>query len=223
MKSAPPPRDQSELMNRARALAGKALGDIACLLGMPVPDSKLRAKGWSGQLLEHALGASAQSLSEPDFPHLGIELKTLPISAQGKPLESTFVCVVPLAQHLGLTYETSCVGRKLERVLWLPVIVPFKGALAEQSLATPLLWSPNRDERAVLQRDWGEAMELVSLGRADEISAQDGVALQVRPKGANARAITPGTNAQGQRIATLPRGFYLRPSFTAAMLKRRFL
>ncbi len=217
-----PPRDEAQLLERANALAGRTLGDIAFSQGLGVPGSKLRAKGWSGQLLERALGAGAQSLSEPDFPHLGIELKTLPINAVGKPLESTFVCVVPLSQHLGLTYERSCVGRKLDRVLWMPLIVPFKGALAEQSLAIPLLWSPDSEERTVLKRDWEESMELVALGRVDQISAQDGVALQVRPKAANAKAVTRGTDADGRRIATLPRGFYLRPSFTAALLKRRF-
>ena len=51
-------------------------------------------------LLETALGATAGSKAEQDFSHLGIELKTLPINAEGFPLETTFVSLAPLVQKL---------------------------------------------------------------------------------------------------------------------------
>jgi DNA mismatch repair protein MutH len=54
--------------------------------------------------------------TEQDFAALGVELKTIPIDSQGKPLETTFVCVAPLTGNTGVTWETSHVRHKLKRV-----------------------------------------------------------------------------------------------------------
>ena len=54
------------------------------------------AKGWAGQLIELYLGATAGSKQQQDFPTLGVELKTIPVSPDAKPLETTYVCITPL-------------------------------------------------------------------------------------------------------------------------------
>ena len=68
------PNTEAELMTRAEQLAGKTLGELATIYANQVPDNLLIEKGWVGQFCEKLLGASAGSLPEPDFPHLGIEL-----------------------------------------------------------------------------------------------------------------------------------------------------
>src|SRR5690606_39947645 len=88
--------------------------DVATVLGMAVPENLRRNKGWVGQLLEAALGASAGSQALQDFPELGVELKTIPLDANGKPLETTFVCTTPLLDVHQLTWETSTVRNKLQ-------------------------------------------------------------------------------------------------------------
>ncbi|CDK67090.1 DNA mismatch repair endonuclease MutH [Klebsiella pneumoniae IS10] len=47
--------------------------------------------------------------------------------------------------------------------------------------------------------------------------------LQLRPKAANSKALTEAIGARGETILTLPRGFYLKKNFTAALLARHFL
>ena len=42
--------------------------------------------------------------------------------------------------------------------------------------------------------------------------------MQLRPKGANSKAITKGIGKSGEVIDTLPLGFYLRKEFTAGIL-----
>ena len=54
-------------------------------------------------------------------------------------------------------------------------------------------------------------MDLIVLGKLDQITARIGEVMQLRPKGANSKAITKG-------IDTLPLGFYLRKEFTAQIL-----
>ena len=62
-------------------------------------------------------------------------------------------------------------------------------------------------------------MEYIVLGQLDKINARLGEVLQLRPKGANSRALTKGIGPHGELIDTLPLGFYLRKNFTEEILQ----
>ena len=218
-----PPENESVLFARAQALAGLPLHCLAEQAGIPTPANLKRDKGWVGMLLEWHLGASAGSKAEQDFAHLGIELKTIPVDRKGKPLETTFVCVAPLTGNSGVTWENSHVRHKLARVLWMPVEGERDIPPGERRVGAPLLWSPTAQEEDMLRQDWEELMDMIVLGQVERITARHGAWLQIRPKAANSRALTEGIGEQGQPIMTLPRGFYLKKSFTAPLLARHFL
>lgn len=218
-----PPENEQQLFERAQALAGFSLGELATHAQLPIPKDLKRDKGWVGILLERFLGAMAGSKPEQDFPELGIELKTIPIDAAGKPLETTFVCVAPLTGNSGVTWASSHVRHKMARVLWIPVEGERKIPLTHRRIGSPLLWSPNAAEEEMLCRDWEELMDLIVLGHVERITARHGAVLQLRPKAANGKALTEAIGEQGQPILTLPRGFYLKKNFTGALLARYFL
>ena len=111
------PQTEQALLEKAQSIAGLTFGELADELNIPVPPDLKRDKGWVGMLLETALGATAGSKAEQDFSHLGIELKTLPINAEGFPLETTFVSLAPLVQNSGVNWENSHVRHKLSKVL----------------------------------------------------------------------------------------------------------
>lgn len=214
-----PPKSEKELLERARLLAGLTLADLAIKFNQPVPKDPLHAKGWIGQLIEVALGATASSLAEPDFQLIGIELKTLPLTNSGKPKESTYVCTVPLTQLHEEEWQTCWLKRKLQRVLWLPLEADKRIPIAERHIGNAILWSPSDAQTEQLQQDWEELMELVCLGKLDQISSHMGRYLQIRPKGANAKSLTTTLDEEGNTIQTLPRGFYLRPDFTQKIIQ----
>ncbi|WP_368758692.1 DNA mismatch repair endonuclease MutH [Klebsiella oxytoca] len=218
-----PPQSQAQLLAQAQQLAGYSLGELAMLAGIPIPRDLKRDKGWIGILLEIWLGASAGSKPEQDFAALGVELKTIPIDAFGRPLETTFVCVAPLTGNSGVTWESSHVRHKLKRVLWVPVEGDRAIPLADRRVGAPLLWSPSEEEERQLRMDWEELMDLIVLGQVERITARHGEVLQLRPKAANSKALTEAVGARGEPILTLPRGFYLKKNFTAALLARYFL
>lgn len=217
------PKTQAELLAQAQRLAGYSLGELAAMAGIATPKDLKRDKGWIGILLEIWLGASAGSKPEQDFAALDVELKTIPIDAAGRPLETTFVCVAPLTGNSGVTWENSHVRHKLKRVLWIPVEGERAIPLAERRVGSPLLWTPNAEEEHQLRMDWEELMDLIVLGQVERITARHGEVLQLRPKAANSKALTEAIGAQGERIMTLPRGFYLKKNFTAALLARHFM
>lgn len=218
-----PPDTEAKLLAQAQRLAGFTLGELGQMAGLPVPQDLKRDKGWTGILLERWLGASAGSKPEQDFAALGVELKTIPVDNAGRPLETTFVCVAPLTGNSGVVWETSHVRHKLKRVLWIPVEGSREIPLAIRRVGSPLLWSPDEDEERQLRLDWEELMDLIVLGQVETITARHGEVLQLRPKAANSKALTEAVGTEGQRILTLPRGFYLKKNFTRALLARHFL
>lgn len=218
-----PPRSEAELLSRVDALAGSTLAELAGRHGLAVPADQRRAKGFVGELIERALGATAGSRPVPDFEAIGVELKTLPVRADGSPTESTYVCAAPVEGSTIGRWSDSPVRRKLNRVLWLPVQADPHLALSERQIGSGLLWSPSPDEDAELRADWEEIVEQIVLGRIDRISAHQGRWLQLRPKAANASARRWGVDETGARTRTLPRGFYLRSSFTRSILRLHFI
>ena len=216
------PGSIQELMQRAAALAGLTLGEIAATAGIKVPINFKREKGWTGQLIELCLGASAGSKTQQDFANLGIELKTIPIDEYGKPLETTYVCYAPLTNIAGVEWQSSSVKNKIQKVLWVPIDGRREVAPQDRCIATPFLWSPDLPQNNQLRADWEELMEMLALGQIENITARHGQYLQLRPKAANGSALTEGIGKNGQIIHTRPRGFYLRKEFTNNILQSIF-
>lgn len=213
-----PPQNQQELMARAEQLIGRSFQELADLAGVVVPDSLRNAKGWTGQLLELFLGASAGSRAEQDFPALGVELKTIPVNLNAMPLETTYVCIAPLLGLTGVSWEQSNVRNKLSKVLWVPIDGRREIPVAERTVGLPLLWQPTAAQELVLKQDWEEITEAIMLGNVESITARTGTALQLRPKAANSKALTGAIGRHGEPIQTLPRGYYLKKQFTQQIL-----
>lgn len=209
-------------MARARSLAGLTLRALADATGHQLPPDTTRAKGWVGQVVEDALGAAAGSRAVPDFEALGIELKTVPIDARGRPRESTYVTTLPLAELRADQLEQSSLRKKLARVLFIPVEASPELPLSVRRVGSPLLWTPSPEDFEQLDADWTAFAELVEAGRVEDIGPELGEVLQVRPKGANAAERTWAPGPDGVPIRTMRRGLYLRPRFVHALFLRSF-
>ncbi len=216
------PTSESELLVRASALAGTSLAHAASLVGQTAPLHLRGHKGWVGCLLETLLGATAGSTDQPDFEAIGVELKTIPLRADGQPLETTFVCSIDLLSVATVEWRQSRVYRKLQRVLWFPVHAERHIPIGERTLGSPFLWSPSEEQEAALRWDWEELAGKIGRGDIDDVTGHFGKSLQVRPKAAHSRVRRRGFDADGCSIAVLPRGFYLRPSFTGGIIRDAF-
>lgn len=216
------PRDEAELLTRARALSGATLAEVAEQFSLLAPADLRRAKGFVGALIERALGATAGSRAAPDFEALGIELKTLPVDSRGRALESTFVCTIPLAEIGEVEWASSRVRRKLLRVLWVPVQGERQIAVSERRIGEPLLWSLTPEVEAALRFDWEELAGIIGRGDVETITGHIGRCLQIRPKAKDSHARRRGVDADGVGFAALPRGFYLRATFTSEILRQNY-
>ncbi len=218
-----PPADEAQLLARATELAGRPVRTVAERFGLPTPNDLKAHKGWVGQLLEYALGASAGSRAEPDFPHLQVELKTVPVDSQAVPRESTYVCVCPLdGVTLAQGWEASWARRKLARVLFVPVVQRGDEPVGDRMVGAPVFWEPGPDDLRRLKQDWDEITGRISLGELARLDGSVGEVLQLRPKAANLTETTWVLDGDAEWVQTGPRGFYLRRSFTREILARAF-
>lgn len=212
-----PPTSETELMARCQAIEGLNLAQLASRLDLHIPENPSQRKGWIGQAIELALGANAGSRAQPDFLNLGVELKTLPINHLGKPAESTFVTTIPLLTVHKQVWQSSQCFAKLRRVLWLSIEGDISIPFMHRRIGRGLLWSPTAEVEDVLANDWHELTSMIGTGMLEEINASMGQYLQVRPKAANAKSLCYGFDDAGNKVLTLPRGFYLRSCFTGML------
>jgi len=197
------------------------IGELAHARGFRVPKDQRGHKGFVGQLVELGLGASAGSDPEPDFPALSVELKTLPVSPEGRPAESTYVCLARLDGRESLSYADSYVAKKLAHVLFVPVVANV-GSLAERRFGMPFLWEPGADDIARLTTDFDRLQQRVRLGELESMRGHEGTILQLRPKAMNRDDRTLGVSEDGWLVAVRPRAWYLRARFTAELVARAF-
>jgi DNA mismatch repair protein MutH len=212
------PRDEHDLRVRAFCLSGRTLGEIADEHRFFLGKDALHTKGKAGELLEFALGATGGGQTH-DFPALGIELKTIPVDENGRPRESTFVCAISIASAEQIEWRTSWAKKKLAHVLWIPIHTPSHAAWNEQRVLSPMFWEPTREQEAILAADFADVMGIIASGGIERLTAHTGRWLQARPKAAHGRVRTTAFGPDGEAIATVPRGFYLRSRFTEAILK----
>jgi DNA mismatch repair protein MutH len=213
-----PPTSIDDLLGRADQLVGTAVVDVLRSLGLVASTDPLRTKGSAGETLERALGATGGSSQVLDFPELGVELKTIPVTAEGTPLESTYVCTLSLTDADTQEWDSSWVRAKLARVLFVPLVGAHGTPWQERVVGRSLLWTPTPAQDAVLRDDFDDVVGLIGVGRIEELTAHRGRWLQVRPKARDGSARTLAWGDGGEAIATVPRGFYLRARFTGALL-----
>lgn len=210
-----PPQSEAELLSYCAAIEGFSFAQLAMHIDFEIPSNPNHRKGWAGLAIEKALGADAQNKSLPDFQALGIELKTLPLAQSGKPTESTFITTIPLLTIHHQTWLTSQCYSKLQRVLWVPVEGDTAIPYTQRRIGRAILWSPDTSQALQLEQDWTYLTTLISTGALETLDASQGEYLQVRPKGADGKALCYAFDASGNKVQTLPRGFYLRSSFTS--------
>jgi DNA mismatch repair protein MutH len=198
---------------------GATLAELAEGMGMPVPAGKVKTKGWSGQVIERELGADGGH--GPDFAALGVELKSVPVTPELAPLESTAVCHIDPVAIAGESWDTSYVRTKLSRVLFVALVVPEDArSVGERRVAMVKLWTPSATAEATLRKDFELFVrEYFRPGRAAAITGHLGAVLQVRPKARNAADLREAFGPDGNPIRLGKCGFYLRPAFVREILR----
>jgi DNA mismatch repair protein MutH len=216
-------KSTAKLLNRCQTMAGLTIQELSSLLNKSCPKNLLTHKGWIGQLLEQYLDATASNQPTPDFPDLGIELKTIPVTPiTRQPIESTYICTAPINKSYP-SWEDSVAKLKLSKILWVPIESNPSLPLPKRRIGRAFLWQPTPQQVNILKNDWQELTEMIQIGDLELLSAKYGRYLQIRPKAANCQKnLVDYITRNGELIKTVNRGFYLRTTFTKQILIDNF-
>lgn len=211
--------NENNLLKHAKSMNGYSINELSVKYNIQLKKNT-KNKGYLGNIIENFFGLQNNNKPIKDFYSLGIELKTIPINDKGIPLESTFICSVPLIRNSGLIWNTSYVRYKINRILWIPIEKNKSTNITEYRVKYPFLWSPNYEEEKKIKTDWNEIMDMVVLGKIKNISSQYGEILFVKTKANSKKNYTQAIGEDGQPILTIPKGFYLRKKFTYLLLNK---
>jgi DNA mismatch repair endonuclease MutH len=211
----PATADEAEIMARAALLEGQTLGELEDLTPHGVP---VAGKGSAGLMIERFFGITANSLSAPDFPRAGIELKVVPVVTTAKGgrriKERTVISMIDYPMIVGETWQTAHVRRKLDLLLVFYKVKP-KEPLSDFPIVRALRWRPQPPVDSLLEHDWEAIKTKVVAGRAEDLTESEGYVLGACTKG-------PGggvSKSQPNSSALAPgRAFALKPSFTLNLL-----
>lgn len=195
---------------------GRPVGAIAEEIQFPLKANK----GCLGHLVERLLGARASNSPGPDLPHLGIEIKTLPVSPLGQVLENTYVCKITLPFE-ETQFSASKFLYKARKILFVPLVGSKSQTFSSKILGQPFLWEAVGEDLAVLTKDWIELSAYLRLGLWSELNSQLGEVLHIRPKAAHSRDFVC-FHALGQKHRIVPMGFYLRKSWTQLLIEKHY-
>jgi DNA mismatch repair endonuclease MutH len=160
-----------QIEQRARGFVGQWLIELQPTAPMVL--SSPRTKGIVGRIYEDAFGIPANSISGPDFPGAGIELKSVPIllvKGEARAKERISIGMIDFAALAMETWDTANIRKKLDRILmifygWEPLqpIARFKTLAAG-------IWSPDESTVGTIRADWERIRDLAAAGRRHEVS-----------------------------------------------------
>lgn len=116
------PETVAELDRVAEGLVGRRLGE---LLDIPTGERQsVRTKGRVGHHVERILGVATNSDAGPDLPHLGIEVKSVPMrrlkrSSQLTAKERTFITLINYVDITGQPFDGSPLDLKTRLTLYV--------------------------------------------------------------------------------------------------------
>lgn len=205
----------------AAAFESKTLAGLRPYVGMSF-DALAEAAGRSHYGGKNAVATIVRSLvgeravrQTGEFARFGIEIKTVPVGAQGKIIEAMSF---PAFHHEELIYETwessDLLGR-LNRLLIVPVHREKSAPLGLTRLGVPFFWSPTEEDLAGIASEWERFRHLIELGQARGLpKSSETTYIHVRPKARNAsdRDLAPGG------FDVIKKCFWLNQSYVSRIL-----
>ena len=185
------PANRKSIVEYAQKLVGRTLRDSCDVDSF---SSKKGNKGKLGQAIEYCyFEYEPNSAQEPDFPEVGLELKTNPVKRKkDKTLSAKERLVLTMIDYCALvdeTWESSTVRSKMDDMLLITFLhEPEKDEFDYEFefVGTPMI---PLEDMAVIRDDWETIVAKVKAGLAHEISGGDTNYLEACTKGASAKTV----------------------------------
>jgi DNA mismatch repair protein MutH len=188
---------EDAIARRLERFIGLAVDEIAEVF--EVPQGPKGNKGFHRQLVLKMLAAGGNSV--PELDKAGVELKTVRLTASGRPRESMSF---PGFKFMGIVdevWEESVFFEKLEKKFLLMAFQP--DVNGKEIFIGAMLWNMPFQDRLEAKRVWEETRRRVIIDATDLPKISESSVAHVRPKGKNGADVIP--TPQG--------GYHLRQAF----------
>lgn len=216
------PSDRQSIIDYAYLLEGHTLQEACDIDSHEAHETKKGNKGGLGQAVEYYyFKYEPNSDQEPDFPEVGMELKTTPIKRnKNKSISAKERLVLTMIDYFKVvdeTWETLTCLEKMRDILLISYLhEPAKNVFDyEIEYARPQDFPA--EDMAVIQDDWETIVEKVRQGRAHELSGGDTHYLEACTKSANSSKRRPQPFSD---ILAKPRAFALKSSYMTAFYNK---
>jgi DNA mismatch repair protein MutH len=181
--------DIPALVRRAKWLEGKTLAQVSGAIRSSDRSSRVTTKGNVGHLIEKGFfGIEMNSSSEPDIPHLGVEIKTCPLAYNKErtrlhvkePLSLNIINYIDEAACKDIT--ESALYRKNRKVLFVLYIHDDRKRRSEYVIKYVFLWEMDGKVLDELRPDYRKIIAMIREGRAHEIHQGQHAYLTLCPK-----------------------------------------
>jgi DNA mismatch repair protein MutH len=205
-------RDIKSILEYASKLKDKSLRQIC---GDDVINNGYTGKGNFGQILEkYYFEYEPNSVSEPDFNEVGIELKSSPLKKSKKnhlsAKERLVLSIINYNDIIDQDFETSTFLIKNNHLLL--ILYLYESGVEVIDFVIKLVgdWKIPEDDLAIIKSDWEKIQNKVKEGRAHELSEGDTLYLGACTKGGK------GGNPREQprsRVLAKQRAFSLKQGY----------
>jgi DNA mismatch repair protein MutH len=210
----------AQLIERAHAVEGIPLADLAAYLEYPLRDPS-RFKGYVGNLMQLAFGRRPDSRPEADLDRFRIEVKTVPVDNALKALENTRVTKINPTNLCGeANWTRSHLFQKITTILLVPIVKEPRPStnVGAWRARSPFVWMPSKDEMTVLESDWLTVQDRYRAGDVTD-SAISGEFTLANTQSTDSSVREQYTTALGVTKSVKPKAFYLRNSTVTRVLR----
>lgn len=206
------PNDKASVINYAKRLVGKTLRDI---INLDKIDYNDRAKGNFGQLVEeYYFEYKPNSRPEPDFLHIGLELKTSPLkqlkNKEYRSKERLVLNIIDYEKVINQRFESSDFWKKNANILLIFYLHQPDYKIHDFIIRLVNDWSFSGTDLEIIKKDWSFINQKIKNGKAHELSEGDTYYLGACTKGANSKTTRnqPFSNIPAkQRAYALKQGY----------------
>lgn len=205
---------EKELLDIAQRIKGKTISHI-------LNDKKIYlGKGAIGNIIEkECFGIQTNNDARPDFYHLGIELKVLPLKKNPKGelnvKERTKICSINYEKIIHEKWQDSHAKSKLNKILFIFYFHDSNDIIFSKIIDYHLFELKNKEE-PLIQADWLRTQKRVEEGFAHELSESENLILAASRSGEGGLPYErwpKQPNVKFQERAR-QRAFSLKPSYT---------
>lgn len=197
------------IISRSRKFVGHCIKDIVKTYDL---DVNIDSKNYAAEVIFKVLGISGGGHFFDTDEKSSVYVKTVRCNPNLKYIETMSLRGFDYMKIIKEKWANSKLKQDISNILMIVLELPVEKVHQEEArFVTTIFHRPNPIDEEIIKNDWKEIVSMMEDEKADEINANYGRIVQVRPKAANKddKILAPG-NKMVVRSAFFIRNFYIQ-------------